>query len=425
MSELPAEVQHWTGSFRPTGPTWLRERQRAALDDFAATGFPTRRHEAWKHTSVRELTSIPFRAAGPGASPSSLPDIPAGEPVLVTVDGQHRPELSHRGSLPEGVVLTGLQQALRTDPHRVRAHLGRSLSWQDRAFVALNTAYLGDGALLWVPRGVHLDHPIHLVHDAATAERASHLRTLVVAEPGSRVAVVQHWVGGWGRVFSNAVTELFVGRGAHVDHLELQQEGPEAFHVATVAAEVAGRLGSWSVATGGRLGRTELDVRLTDPGAEADLRGLSLGRGEQHLDHTLVVDHLAPHGRSDQVFRAILDQRARGVFNGLVRVREGAAGTSAGQRSQTLLLSPQAGMHARPQLQIDHDDVQCAHGATVGQLDDEALFYLRSRGLGAVEARRLLTGAFTRAVVHELPEGPLRDRAERVVDDWLAGLGAT
>jgi Fe-S cluster assembly protein SufD len=265
--------------------------------------------------------------------------------------------------------------------------------------------------------------PLHLIYvtTGAAAGHAVNLRNLVVAAPGSRLTVVEHWIGE-GAAVNNVVTEISVGANAAVRHVKFQEEGRETVHLSSVDV-VAGRdarFDHYSVAIGGAAARTEARVRLAGENAECDLFGVYLGRGEQLTDQLTFVEHAVPHGTSRQIYKGVLDGHARGVFNGLVLVRPGAQKTDAKQSNKNLVLSATADAHARPQLDISADDVKCAHGATVGALDPASLFYLRSRGIDSAEARRLLIRAFAGDVIAEMPEGAIRDYAGEIVTRWLS-----
>ncbi len=398
-------------------PEWLQGARSRAAARFDELGFPTRRHEAWKHTPLDALGRIPFRSGAPERPGSVQSDLPEQHPRVVFVDGVltevHRPDLLG------GAWLGPLSERWE----QLQPWLTRTASFEDQALVALNTARFTEGAALFLPRGTWLHQPVHLVSilTAASAGRALSPRFLVVAERESGATVVEHHRGARTGAFVNTVTEVSLGPCASLHHLVLQAQAPQTHHVQTVHARVEreARYRLDSLAAGGRLGRLTVDVDLVGRTAEAELTGLALGAGEQTIDHTLVVRHLAERTRSRQLFKTIAADRATGVFNGLVRVARQAPGADVGQTSRGLLLSQEATVHARPQLLIDIDDVSASHGATVGQLDDSSLFYLRSRGLSEARARRLLTRAFAGEVVERWPQGWLRERATQSLDAWL------
>ena len=407
-------------------PEWLTDLRRRASARFSALGVPGPRDEEFKYTPVARLfRDRPVLHSERGEGP--VPELPAPlDPDAVTVlvrDGRFLGRIDG-GPLPDGLRVEALRRALRRTVDGVPEWLGRCADFEGRGIVALSTAFLGDGALVTAEPGALLDRPVHLVHLAtsASADRVVPIRNLVVAGAGSRLELVEHHLGESGEATNLAVTEIAVTEGARVDHVKLQEEDPATDHLSTVEA-VVGRGGTFRsrlLAAGGAIGRTELRVRLAGEGADCDLGGVALARGDEVRDVLTRVEHASPHATSRQVFRTIVDERGRGVFNGLVVVPEGAQGTSADQSSRSLLLAKTAEAHARPQLDIRADDVRCTHGATVGALDPEALFYLRSRGVGVEDARRLLVLAFARDVLDGSEEGPVRERAERILTEWLS-----
>jgi Fe-S cluster assembly protein SufD len=316
-------------------------------------------------------------------------------------------------------VLAGsLAGALESSPDRVEAHLARHVRTEEHAFTALNTAFFRDGAFLFLPRGAVLNEPVHLVFlSTAPAEAAvSYPRNLIVAGANSRLTVAETYAGLSGGVyFSNAVTEVLVEEGAAVDHYKVQQEGPAGFHVAVTQVEQhrSSTFSSTFLGFGGSLVRNEVRVLLAGEGCECTLNGLYQAAQRQHMDNFTVIDHAQAHCASHELYKGILDGLAHGVFNGKIFVRQDAQKTDAKQTNQTLLLSDHATINTKPQLEIYADDVKCTHGATVGQLDEEAAFYLRSRGIGRDEARSLLTFAFANDVLSRVQIDSIRNRLEQ------------
>jgi Fe-S cluster assembly protein SufD len=432
----------------PRGPAWLAEARRAALAHFEALRLPTTRHEDWRFTSLAPLAGTSFARAGegdaaavarlltvPGAPPLSPAPLPrrgrgSGEgamatpdgPRLVFVNGRLDPSRSSRGALPHGAVLSSLAAALRDVPDAVRPHLGRLARADDHAFVAANAALFEDGGFVLLPRGTDLDPPIALVFvtDAAAGPVAVHPRTLVVAEEGARATVEEVFVGR-GAGLTNAVTELVLADGAHVEHVRLQLEADDAFHVGIVHAEQGARssLAAHAFTLGGRISRSELRSRLLGEGARVAANGLYMADGARIADNFSFVEHAVPHCTTTESYKGILDGRARGVFSGRIRVLPGAQKTVAHQLSSNLLLSEDAVVDAKPQLEIFADDVKCGHGGTVGQLDAAALFYLRARGLPEAEARSLLIWAFASEMVGLVGAPALRARAKNLVASRL------
>jgi Fe-S cluster assembly protein SufD len=403
-----SQVEHYAQLSPEGGPGWLAARRADAVERLAAHGFPGRRDEDWWNTPARAMLAAPF-VMPDVLSPVEVA-LPDG-PRVVLVDGR----LDAARSRLEG----GLQ-ALSASLDAVRDDLGALLA-EPLGFDALNTALACEGAVLEVPDGVTLEAPVHLVHVCTGAGHLGVVRSVLRLGRGARATVVEHWLGaGAGAALTSGVTEVHVGPGAVLEWVALQDEDAESHHVGTLTArvEAGGALDAWSVVTGAAVSRTELRVELAGAGARTGLRGLSLLRGAQHADHHVLVDHATEHGTSTQTFRSILADRAHSVFTGKVVVREGAQHTDSSQSNDSLLLSDEAVAGSRPQLEIYADDVACQHGATVGSLDDEALFYLRTRGLAPVEARGLLIGAFATEVVQQLPE-VVRPQVQARIDHWL------
>jgi Fe-S cluster assembly protein SufD len=402
-------------------PGWLADLRRSAIARFAELGLPGRRDEEFRHTPVDRLLDRELERGA--ATTVVLPEPVAGETRIVFKDGRFDPVASSLDELPAGVRVRSLAEALREIEDGVPEWLGRCASFESRSLVALNTAFLGDGALVTTAANASADRPVRLVYATTGEGRPTHLRNLIVAEPGSCVEVVEQYVGGDADAVNNVLTEVSVGENASVRHAKLQEEGARTVHLSSVDVRIErdGRFEHHSVATGASTGRTETRVDLAGEGAECDLRGVYLGRGDQHQDQLTLVTHSVGRCRSSQVYRGVLDERARGVFNGLVVVRPDAQGTVAEQQNRNLVLSEEAEAHTRPQLDISADDVRCSHGATVGALDPASLFYLRSRGIGMEQARRLLVRAFASDVLETLPAGAVRDHAVRLIEEWLRG----
>ena len=394
---------------------WTAPLRRAALDAFAEAGFPTTRQEAWRHTNVAPFLEVPFRPDGDTGSNGITREAierytfePWDCSHLVFVNGRYSPGLSRLRPLPEGVVVASLAEAVAKHRDLVEPHLGRIAATEGRPFTALNTAMLEDGAFIGVPDRVVVPGDIHLLHVATPhgGPVVSWPRTLVVAGTGSQVAVVESFVshGPPGPGFTCPVTEVVVGDGASVEHYRIQREGEKTSQVAGIVARVGrnGSFGSWSVSLGGALTRNDLDVVLDGEGAQCRLDGLYVGTGAQHVDNHTSIDHVRPHCSSQEFYKGVLDGRARGVFDGRIIVRPDAQKTDAHQVNKNLILSEDALVDTKPQLEIFADDVKCTHGATVGQLEDDALFYLRSRAIGLEMARNLLIQAFMSEVLHRI-----------------------
>lgn len=423
------------GGVRP--PAWLADVREAAVARFAELGFPTLRDEDWRFTDVEAIARGRFVHAPSSAdvTPDDLrPYLWNGESAchLVFVNGRYVAALSNADGLPPGVIAGSLADALQAPArgdHWIQDHLARYAGYERHPFVALSTAFITDGALLYVPRGCALDRPVHLLYvTAANGEPlATHPRNLLIAEQGSRLSVTETYATLDGGVhFTNPVTELVAGPGAVVDHGRLEREGPDALHVGTLQIHQRrdSDVRSHCLTFGGALVRHELNVVLAGEGANCLLNGLYVVGGRQHVDNHLRVEHAAPHGTSRENFKGILGERSRAVFTGRIVVRAGAQKTDGKQSNRNLLLSDGAKVNTRPQLEIFADDVKCTHGATVGQLDREALFYLRSRGLTAAEARSLLVHAFARESLEQVGIEPLRRQLHALLAERLAAAHA-
>jgi Fe-S cluster assembly protein SufD len=413
----------------PPAPEFVAAARRSGREAFERSGLPTTRMEDWRFTSLAPLAAHAFGHADPSA-PLSAAELEraAGKafgPRLVFVNGRFRADLSTAHGLPAGVHAASLQHAIAVSPALVEPRLARLARVDATPFAALNAAFLGDGAFVHVGAGAR-GGAVELVF--ATVARqgpaASHPRVLVVADAGGQATLVETYVAiGAEPALTNAVTEVSLGDGARLDHYQVQDQPAWAFHFATVAA-VQGRdasLSTHSTALGAGLSRSDVLVRLAGEGAEAHLSGLYMADGQRLVDNHSVIEHAVPYGRSRELFKGILDGSSRGVFAGRIRVLEGASKTDAHQSNSNLLLSRDAIIDTLPQLEIYTDDVKAGHGGTVGELDRDALFYLRSRGLPLAEARSLLIYAFAREMVDRVALPALRDRLGRLVAARLPG----
>ena len=390
--------------------------RQAARDRFRMLAFPTPRTEDWRFTNIAPMLRETFEVSAPAPVDAAiLPGLAAPDALrLVFVNGRFAPELSRCADVPAGMLLGSLAAA----PDAVARSLGRVADFEDQVFTALNTGFLTDGAYLVVPDGHTLARPVEVINLAHPAGRstAAYPRTLVVLGAGARATLIERYLpAGDGTYFTNAVTEAIVGADAALDHVKLQQEAPEAFHVAHTQFVLAGRsrVTTHALALGGRLSRNEVRVRFDGEHAEATVNGLYLGGGRQHVDNQTVIDHAVPYCQSHELYKGILDGHAHGVFNGKIFVRKDAQKTDAKQTNKILLLSDDATIDTKPQLEIFADDVKCTHGATIGQLDAEQMFYLRSRGLDRAAASALLTFAFANDVVGRIPIESLRSELEQ------------
>ena len=403
---------------------WLAQLRNNALERFAQQGYPTARDEEWKYTSLAALEKRAFSSitgdgndgtAAAALCDSLVLDVKTGH-LLVFVNGRHAPALSQIGKLPSGVTLGSIAEALERTPEKLEPYLSDVGS--QTVFGALNTAFMADGAWLHVPRGVAIDEPVHLLFLTTAAGAGIHPRNVIVAEEGAQATVIEHYAGiEDAAYFNNPVTQIFAAGAAVVEHYKLQQESARAFHIAGIHARQrqASRFESHSVTLGAALSRNDITTMFDAAGCDATLNGLYLIGGRQHADNHTCIDHASPHGSSQEYYRGVLDGAARAVFNGKVIVRPDAQKTNARQSNHNLLLSRDAEVDTKPQLEIHADDVQCTHGATVGQLDDTQLFYLRSRGIEEAMARNLLVHAFAHDVIERIRVQSLRSRLEQIL----------
>lgn len=414
-------------------PVWLRQLRSEGWAKFSSNGFPTLRDEDWRFTSLKTLTQTSFRRAGAGDGAVADVDglhLAGAACRLVFVNGRFTPGLSDLGKLPAGLEVCSLAQALTDKADGAEQHLGRYVDLRRDAFPALNTALWEDGAYIRVCRGAHIEQPLHLLFISATGDEPTmtHPRTLVVAEPTSQAAIVEDYVSsGTGPAFSNAVTELAAGDDAVVSHYLVERENYDSFNVSTLRIDQArgAHVSSHSLLLGGGLVRNNVHPVLNGPGADCLINGLFIGAGRQHLDNYMMVEHASPHGSSRQFYNGILDQQAHGVFHGRIVVRKDAQKTDAKQTNRNLLLSDDARVDTKPQLEIRADDVKCTHGATIGRIEDEPLFYLRSRGLDETSARNLLLYAFAGECVDRMKEQFARDFVEKLIQQRLREMAAS
>jgi Fe-S cluster assembly protein SufD len=417
----------------PAGPvpSWLAPLRRAGMDRFSEVGFPTARDEEWRFTPVAPIARTPFAPAASPTKPVVRADLSRFSfghpewPALVFVNGRLAPELSMVPALPAGVILTSLAEALVTHQELVEPHLARQAGPDATPFTALNAAFIQDGAFLRIPKDADLTDPVSFVFvtTADQAGRMTHPRNLVVVESGARASLVEMYVGldDAAAYFTNTVTEVALGANAWLEHTRIQRESEAAYHVAFshVHQDRDSHYRSFALAMGAAISRHNLHTRLDAPNTEALLYGLTIAHGDQLVDNHTAIYHVQPDCRSWEVYKAILDGRARGVFNGKVLVTPEAQKTDAKQTNRTLLLSAEAKVNTKPQLEIFADDVKCTHGAVVGYLDELPRFYFTSRGIPAARAEHLLTYAFAAEVLNEVQVEAVRTELDRVVRERL------
>jgi len=401
---------------------WLQRTRAVAFERFAALGFPTLRDEDWKYTSVATLDKRAFKFVPEsfnGVSADQVDELAlAASHLLVFVNGRHSPGLSRPGSLPRGAEVGSLAAAIADRPDRFEAVFTRDAEALVNGFTALNAAFWADGAHIDLAAGCAVDEPIHLLFITTDADLALHPRNIIRAGAGSHAEIIEHYVGTNDAAYlTNAVTHIQADAGATIIHTKLQQEGLRGHHIADIRVEQGPdtRFTSQSFALGGLLSRNDIATRLDAPGCEATMIGLYMASGRQHMDHHTRIDHLRPRGTSREFYKGVLDGASRAVFNGKVIVHPDAQRTDAQQSNRNLLLSDNAEVDTKPQLEIYADDVKCSHGATVGQLDTEQIYYLRSRGMDDASARALLTFAFAEDVATRVSCVPLRARLEQLL----------
>lgn len=401
---------------------WLHARRESARQIFESRGFPTTRDEDWKYTDATPLANIIL--AEPQATAQDIERAQV-EPFLfdaetccrmVFLDGEYSEELSCICDAPAGVTLRSLKEVLASAPETVESHFGRAVSDELHAFAALNTALFDDGAFIKIESEAISDKPIQLLFISTGRVLASQPRVLILAGNSSEATIVESHVALVGDevYLTNAVTEVFVGSNAKLDHYKLQVESEKALHVTAMEIHAArdAKFASHAFIFGARVARSDANAVMQGEGGEVILNGLYLGRGEQHIANYTSMDHASPRCHSYEVYTGILDDNARGVFNGKIFVREDAQKTDAKQTNRALLLSRGAEIDTKPQLEIFADDVKCTHGATVGQLDEDALFYLRARGIPERQARDILIGAFAGEILDNVRVAPLRAQIE-------------
>ncbi len=404
-------------------PDYVQKLRRSGIERFSALGYPTRRQEAWKYTSVDPIVEGEFHRGGDKeVSCFTLEEmhrmafcvLPG--PRLVFLNGHYHAALSNTSGIPTGVQLLELGSALQKDGARLEGALGQGVDFQNHPFAALNTAFLENGAYLFLPQGTVLSQPIQLIFVSHGNGKSiiSHPRIAVIAEAGSQATLIETYVGE-GHYFTNTVTEILAGEGAVLEHIKLQGESKAAFHIASTGVRQAkdSQYTSHSISLGAALARHELGTLLDAEGAGATLNGLYMVNGKQHVDNQTNIDHAKPHCTSSELYKGVLDGQSQGVFNGRILVRPDAQKTASQQTNKNLILSDDALVNTKPLLEIYANDVKCAHGATIGRLDENQVFYLRSRGIDAALARSILTYAFASDVVAQIKQDLLRERLQQ------------
>jgi len=415
---------------RSIEPGWLTARRTSAAARLLAEGFPTPRDEEFRFTNVAPITAKVYPAADVPPARASLDALRAQATVpgldaheLVFVNGRYAPELSTIDGLPTGVSLTSLASSIGADPALVESLWGRTIKFEMKGFTALNTALAADGALLVVDPDAVVERPIHFVYlSSAPAPFGAHVRNLVKIGRHAQVRIVESYVGEAGQeYFTNAITEVEGGEGSQVEYCRVQRESASAHHVSSTHLHLSRSavFASESLSLGGAIVRNDVNAVLDGEGIHCTVNGLYLVDGDRLVDNHTTIDHAKAHCESHELYKGILDGRGRGVFNGKIFVREDAQKTDAKQTNKVMLLSDDATIDTKPQLEIFADDVKCTHGATIGQLDETQKFYLKSRGIGEDHARAILLHAFAADIVERIEVEALRTHLEQILLERL------
>ncbi len=428
---MSTQLENWAAEFAARGPglpggdlAWLQAARKHALERFLAEGWPTPRQEAWRHTSLAPLAGASFKAGATLPLNGQLQSLQASSPghFLVFVDGAFAPELSTLSDLPQSVVIAPWSEALANHADLIQSVFGQAQDGHSPS--ALNLALAADGALVYLKRGAVLEQILNIVCLATDPQAASFLRHFIVAEQGAQATVVEHYQGVAGAAnLTSTSTRLHLAEDANIIHLKMQLESPKAWHLGEVVAnqDRHSYLATHSISLGARLARHDIVANFHDERCETLLNGLYFVDQRRHVDHQTMIGHHQPNCVSHEYYRGIMADSAHGVFTGRILVAPGADGTDAIQRNDSLLLSRLAKSDARPELEIYADDVKCAHGATVGQIDADSLFYLKSRGIDEAQARDILIYAFAASGLTRIQSEPLRTYAEQAVRAMLPG----
>ena len=404
----------------------LHTLRKTAIADFDRLGYPTTADEAWKSINLSHLTAPDFQAPTlvtliqEDLAPFIYPDQHSLR--LVFINGRYSPDHSSISKLPEGATICNL--ADEYDNPLVQEHLGKLAPTSDLAFTALNTAFLHDGAFIHIPPNIVLESPLHLLFITQSAKTpiASHPRTLIIAEENSQLSLIETFAGiGTGTYLTNAVTEIVAQNNANIDHVRLELENDSGIHIANLQANLgrSSNLTSHNFTIGGAFVRNDISAHLCGEGSEATVNGLYVLEDNQHLDNYTLLEHAEPHCPSHELYKGILGGSARALFRGKILVHQKAQHTDAYQQNENILLSDNARVNTKPQLEIYADEVKCSHGATIGQLDENALFYLQARGIPKSESKRMLLRAFADDVVNRVIHEPTKAHLSRLIDTKL------
>ncbi len=409
---------------------WLHKIREEAINSFSQLGYPTQQDEDWRFTNLAPISRTSFKMVKNGGPKLSSTDIQqfifSGLSCnqLVYVNGKYSPELSILKPVKDGIKIKNLSQAIDDERDLIEEHLSHYAEFNNDAFSALNTAFIEDGAFVFIPHGTILNEPIHLLYISSNnvVPTITNPRNLIIIEDNCQVDIVEHYVSlNDVAYFSNVVTEVVVGENSLLDHYMIERESQKAFNVSTLRVQQkrSSNLTSHSVLLGGSLVRNNVHPVLAGEGCHSLINGLFMSTGRQHMDNFMKVEHASPHCDSRQLYNGILDGKSRGVFHGRIIVHKDAQKTDAKQTNRNLLLSDTAQIDTKPQLEIYADDVKCTHGATIGQIDENAIFYIRSRGLSEESARAMLLYAFTSESLKSMKVEQIRNYVEKLVSDWF------
>ncbi len=423
-------LSEFLDSGRRDAPGWVTDLRRDAISGFGKLGFPTLRDEEWRFTNLEALRRGSFSIAENGISEVSKKTVDSygfsGLDCLrlVFVNGRFASSLSDAGDAGDGILVKSLSEAIREDGDLVRDHLAKYADYEKDAFISLNTSYFEDGVFVYVPDGTISEKPVHVLHVATDEGRPLFInpRNLIIVGQSSAAKVIEHYVSLSQSVyFSNVVTEVVCGENANLEHYRLEFESQKAFNFSTlrVNQQKNSNITSHSILCGGAIVRNNVHPVLAGEGCNSDIYGLFISEGRQHMDNFMRVEHASPHCDSRQFYNGVLDGRSKGVFHGRILVHEGAGKTDAKQTNRNLLLSDTAQIDTKPQLEIYNDDVKCTHGATIGQMDEEALFYLCSRGIPMRKAKIIMLRAFTNETFEHMSIDSVREALESKVMDWF------
>lgn len=420
--------------FEKTAPgadlDWLKSLRKDAIQKFQNLGFPTLKDEDWRFTNIAPITRGSFDILENGVSKISRSDLVPfqfeDEQVaeLVFVNGHYSKELSKTTELPKGVIVKNLAEALESDQEILKDNLAKYAEFSEEAFTALNTAFMTDGGFVYIPKGTVVESPIHLLYISTGGDIPSitNPRNLIIAEDNCEANVVEHYASLSDDVYlSNVVTEIVVGENSSIGHYLIELESKKAFNISTLRVQQArsSNIKSHSILIGGSLVRNNVHPVLAGEGCDSLINGLFMPTHRQHIDNYMKVEHASPHCDSRQLYNGLLDGRSRGVFHGRIIVHEDAQKTDAKQTNRNLLLSDNAQIDTKPQLEIYADDVKCTHGATIGQIDENALFYLRSRGISKEDSRDIIMNAFTNETLENMSVESVKSYCAKLVSDWF------